>query len=76
MKLPGEAMLRFDVEPVTEGGKVDQSRCFLIQTARFKPRGLWGLAYWYAVAPFHHYIFSGMLEGLAREAIASTGSER
>nr|NIS39949.1 DUF2867 domain-containing protein [Desulfuromonadales bacterium] len=37
--------------------------------ARFLPRGLLGLIYWYAVWPFHHYVFSGMLRGIA----AATG---
>ncbi len=40
----------------------------LHMTARFQPRGLLGLAYWYAVLPFHHVVFSGMLNGIRREA--------
>jgi len=62
MKLPGVATLTFEVEPAGAGG----SR--LIQTARFRPRGLAGLAYWYAVAPLHHYVFNGMIRGIARTA--------
>jgi hypothetical protein len=62
MKLPGEALLSFTLDPIAAGC------CRLTQTARFKPRGLAGLAYWYAVLPFHAVVFSGMLEGIRRYA--------
>ncbi|UCG33255.1 MAG: SDR family oxidoreductase [Phycisphaerales bacterium] len=65
MKLPGEALLEFDVEPVDSS----PDRCILRQTARFKPKGLAGLAYWYAVVPLHAIVFRGMLEGIRREAM-------
>jgi uncharacterized protein YbjT (DUF2867 family) len=64
MKLPGEAELEFEVLPID--GHDD--RCQLVQTARFKPHGLAGILYWYAVMPFHHFVFSGMLNGIARKA--------
>ena len=32
---------------------------------RFLPRGLWGLLYWYALLPFHIWIFSGVLKKVA-----------
>ena len=64
MKLPGDATLEFNVLPVP--GQPERSR--LIQTARFRPRGLAGLAYWYAVTPFHGIVFKGMLHGLRRAA--------
>jgi uncharacterized protein YbjT (DUF2867 family) len=64
MKLPGEAELDFRIEP-REDGRVGS---VLVQTARFKPRGLLGLAYWYAVLPLHGVVFRGMLGGAAREA--------
>ena len=60
MKLPGEALLEFVVEPSGKG------RSVLRQSALFQPRGLFGLAYWYAVAPFHHVVFRGMLEGIKK----------
>jgi len=62
MKLPGEALLEFRVEPR------DAQHCTLQQTALFQPRGLSGLLYWYAVAPFHNIVFRGMLLGIQREA--------
>ncbi len=64
MKLPGEAALEFEIRPHPE----DLARCTVIQTARFKPRGLMGLAYWYAVLPLHHLVFRGMLKGIRRMA--------
>ena len=59
MKLPGEAWLEFKSEE--EGGKK-----FLIQTATFRPRGLWGRIYWYGVLPFHYFIFNGMINNLIK----------
>jgi uncharacterized protein YbjT (DUF2867 family) len=63
MKLPGEALLEFTVEPAGP-------RSRLTQTARFLPKGLLGIAYWYAVLPFHAFVFAGMLNGIRREAEA------
>lgn len=62
MKLPGIAVLEFEIEPTDAGA------CELVQTARFKPKGLLGLAYWYAVVPLHHFVFSGMMRGIKRVA--------
>ena len=53
MKLPGEAWLEFKVESNE-----------LIQTATFRPLGLLGRVYWYAVLPFHGLIFKGMLKNI------------
>ncbi|EMI56305.1 nucleoside-diphosphate-sugar epimerase [Rhodopirellula sallentina SM41] len=62
MKLPGEAELEFRVEPTSEG------KSQLVQTARFRPRGLLGLAYWYSVWPLHFFVFPRMVRGIKREA--------
>jgi hypothetical protein len=40
-------------------------------TARFRPRGLLGIAYWYSVLPLHGIVFRGMLKGIARAAEAA-----
>jgi uncharacterized protein YbjT (DUF2867 family) len=53
MKLPGEAWLEFKIIK-----RHDQT--FLSQIATFRPRGLWGRAYWYLMWPFHLFIFKGM----------------
>jgi len=55
MKLPGEAWLEF---------KIDE-RNILTQTATFRPLGLAGRLYWYAVLPFHGFIFNGMIKKIA-----------
>lgn len=57
MRLPGLAVLAFAVEPLAEG------RTRLVQTARFQPRGLLGLLYWWSVQPFHRLVFGRMLQG-------------
>lgn len=61
MKLPGTAQLGFELEPIKEATK-------LVMTARFRPKGLLGISYWYAVVPLHHFVFSGMLKGIKRKA--------
>jgi uncharacterized protein YbjT (DUF2867 family) len=51
MKLPGEAWLEYDVE---EENKI------LSQKATFRPNGVLGRLYWYALLPAHKIIFNGM----------------
>jgi len=60
MRIPGEASLEFKIYPVDEG------RTELQQLARYVPKGLLGLLYWYILYPFHQMVFRGMLEGIAR----------
>ncbi len=67
MKVPGVAILEFELEP-RDGGT------HLAQIARFQPRGLLGILYWFAVMPVHGYVFRSMLRGI-REAAESEGSE-
>ncbi len=63
MRMPGEGWLVYEVTPEGEGSCVRQ-------TAVFDPKGLLGRAYWYAVVPFHHFVFNGTLSGIARECRA------
>ena len=81
MKLPGEAVLEFAIEPrdarsgplpPDAADRAPRSR--LTQTARFRPRGLAGRLYWYAVLPFHGIVFRQMLHGIrfAAERLAVT----
>jgi uncharacterized protein YbjT (DUF2867 family) len=65
MKLPGIATLGFEIEP---DSFYEGARSTLRMNARFRPKGLLGIAYWYAVLPFHHFVFSGMLSGIRRRA--------
>ncbi len=56
MKLPGEAWLEFKIN----------SNHILTQTATFRPLGVFGRLYWYAVFPFHGFIFNGMIKKIAK----------
>ncbi len=56
MKLPGEAWLEF---------KIDDQQ-MITQTATFRPLGVLGRLYWYAVLPFHGFIFKGMINKIAK----------
>lgn len=57
MKLPGEAWLEFKI-------KEEGEKAVLEQTATFRPQGLWGRMYWYAVLPFHGFIFKNMIRNI------------
>ncbi len=63
MRLPGDAWLEWRIAPDATGGAT------LEQRALFRPRGLWGRAYWYGVAPFHRFIFGPLARRLAAEAL-------
>jgi len=69
MKLPGEARLNFDIK----SGKGGRTR--LTMTALFRPRGLFGVLYWYAVLPLHGIVFGGMLRGIRKTAEAMQRAE-
>ena len=62
MKLPGQALLEIRITPA------GSDRCNLTLLSRFLPKGIWGMAYWYALYPFHQYVFSRMLAGMAKAA--------
>ena len=62
MKLPGEAVLQFELLPEPDG------RVRLCQRALFKPKGLWGILYWASVMPLHAYVFGGMIRRIAQRA--------
>ena len=55
LKLPGEAWLEFKIEEV-----------ILYQTATFRAKGILGRGYWYAMLPFHFFIFKKMALSLAQ----------
>lgn len=66
MKLPGRAWLQYEVRDAKDG------TCTLEQTATFIPKGLFGLAYWYALYPLHAWIFSGLIGAISRRAESAT----
>ena len=73
MRLPGRAWLEFQVRALRQG------RSELLQTATYRPRGLLGILYWYAVYPLHQLVFRGMLRGIARTAertVERTGADQ
>lgn len=61
MKVPGKAWLEFISEPS------DGKTRFTV-AAYFEPFGLPGLLYWYAMWPFHKFIFDGLTRRLASRA--------
>lgn len=61
MRLPGDAWLEWQI-------REEDGQRFLDQTARFRPRGLAGRLYWYAMFPFHRLIFARM----ARRVVSAT----
>ncbi|MCW5936949.1 MAG: SDR family oxidoreductase [Fimbriimonadaceae bacterium] len=69
MKLPGTATLDFALDSHTEG------TTRLTMTARFRPKGFFGLLYWYMVVPFHNIVFGGMLRGIKRAAEGAVPTE-
>lgn len=61
MRMPGLAWLQWSI--VDEEG-----RPVIHQRARYVPRGLFGRAYWYALVPFHWYLFPRMLASIVERA--------
>lgn len=58
MKLPGEAWLEYDV---------DDDKKTLAQNATFRPSGVFGRLYWYALLPVHKIIFHGMAKKIVTQ---------
>lgn len=56
MRVPGEAWLEF---------RIDKNDV-LHQVATFRPKGIFGRLYWYAMIPFHFFIFDGMIKEIAK----------
>ncbi|MBK7092545.1 MAG: SDR family oxidoreductase [bacterium] len=62
MKLPGKAWLEFEVDGTS------QSNSSLTQTARFYPRGLLGIVYWYGIYPVHVLVFRRLAAAIGKRA--------
>ena len=62
MRLPGRAWLDLGIERTDDGGTLFHQR------AVFAPKGLLGRAYWWAVWPFHGFVFGGMQRNVAARA--------
>jgi uncharacterized protein YbjT (DUF2867 family) len=70
MKAPGAGVLEFAIDPENEG----HTRVSV--TAYWHPAGIWGLIYWYALAPFHDILFRGMTRNIALRAEAAAKDAR
>ena len=62
MKIPGKAWLQFESVPQENGATL------LTETAYYAPRGFWGFIYWYAMWPFHAFLFNGLIRRIAARA--------
>jgi len=58
MRVPGEAWLEFRIEQI-------ENQNVLVQTATFRPEGIFGRVYWYCLYPFHYFIFQKMAKSIA-----------
>ena len=71
MKVPGKAWLQFESVSQQDG------KTLFTETAYYAPRGLWGFVYWYAMWPFHAFLFNGLIRRLASRArILASNSAR
>jgi hypothetical protein len=64
MRLPGDAWLEWSIAP-----EPDRNETLFVQRALFRPRGLLGRAYWYAVSPFHGFIFGPLASRIVERAV-------
>ncbi len=62
MKVPGKAWLEFISEPQADG------KTLFTVCAYFEAFGVPGFLYWYAMWPFHKFIFDGLTKQLASRA--------
>ena len=64
MKAPGSGILEFEITE-EDGGSCIRA------TAYWHPKGVWGLAYWYALVPAHLFLFRGWTRAIAKRAEAA-----
>lgn len=62
MRVPGDAWLTWELSAWDGAGTR------ITQTAEFRPRGLLGRAYWFGMAPFHRFVFRGLVAGIIADA--------
>jgi len=62
MRMPGLAWLEFQIKQISD------TKTQLIQQAIYYPRGLAGHAYWWAISPFHVFVFKGMAKNICKAA--------
>ncbi len=64
MRVPGNGVLEFEIEPLAAGGAQ------IGVTAYWHPQGVWGLIYWYVLVPAHGFLFARLTREIARRAEA------
>lgn len=64
LKAPGSGVLEFMLGEKDGGTDISM-------TAYWHPAGVWGLLYWYAMLPFHAFLFRGTVRSIARRAEAA-----
>ena len=69
MKVPGTGWLGWTIDPLTDGS-------YLVQSAQFAPKGLFGRLYWLSMLPFHGFMFGRMAKNIARTAERRAEIER
>ena len=67
MRAPGSGVLEFELEPLASGDTK------VTATAYWHPRGVWGLAYWYALVPVLLWVLRGLTGQIARRAEQQAG---
>ncbi len=65
MRAPGAGVLEFEIVSRGVGNRIRA-------TAYWHPAGVWGLLYWYALWPFHSFLFAGLTKAIARRAEESS----
>ena len=64
LKTPGEAWLKFEA--------IEDTDCsYLVVSAIFEPKGIWGYLYWYSILPLHKFIFRDLTIAIKNEAEAN-----
>jgi hypothetical protein len=61
MKLPGKAWLQFSIDR-------QRGKNRLSVNAYFQPRGLFGILYWYALLPFHFFVFQNLISQIEKRS--------
>jgi len=66
MRAPGSGVLELEVDPQPAPDPDHRTR--LTITAYWHPQGVWGLLYWYTLAPAHLFIFRRMTQAMMSRA--------
>ena len=69
MKMPGHAWLEFNIKNQDEDTRLSVS-------AYFDSKGIFGRIYWYIFLPFHHFIFTHLLEQIVARSHSGAGIQQ